>query len=316
MAKKDYKFTFHILVGLPGSGKTYFAESNFPNQHWSHTDKFHIDLDACKKTGNFEQDILNALSDEQYAMDEIYCRGNFHDVDICLDGLVTTIGQIKSVMNVCIDYMASHVLRYIDYKIKFVIHRWDENRETCILNDIKRVKDGVRENTSKISIENIPFDSVDITDFEEYFDNKRIADITIEKHTVKRITTYDTKFYPLVGEDRNEYSGAWCHDDKPKKTKYMYSESWSGGGTWGNCWGDEGTIYGEDPNDFIEFDNFLESIYPNITFLQYKKIRKECVDVETSYESDYYGGKETIHRWRCDMEKLYELLKDKGFLKE
>jgi len=318
MAQKDYKFTFHILVGLPGSGKTYFAESNFPNQHWNHLEKFHIDLDNCKKTGNFKTDIFNALNDKKYAMQEIYCRGHYNNVDICLDGLITTIEQIKSVMDVCLYYMKTCAASYLNYKVKFVIHKWNDDRETCMLNDIKRVKDGVREHTSTISIENIPFDKFDINDFKTYFDNnENISDIIVKPHTVKKITTYDTIFYPLVSEDRNEYSGGRCrNENKPQKTKYMYSESWSGGGTWGNCWGDTGEISGDDPNDFKEFDELLERLCPNITFLQYKKIYHECVDIETTYEHDYYGGSETIHRWRCDMEKLYKLLIEKNFIKE
>lgn len=316
MSRKNavYNFNFHILVGLPGSGKSYFAQKEYgTDEPYFHSEKHVIDFDSAEKTGDFRNDVWNALTKNR--MKEIYCRGYYENCDICFDGLITTLSRIKELMNIFIDYMAKY--SHLNYKIKFIIHRWNEDRETCIFNDIKRVNDGVRKDTSKLSISNIPFDDFDFNDFSEYIDNEYISDIVIKRHEVKKTTTYDTIFYPLISKDRSHsYGGYYRNEDKPCKTKYMYSEDWSGGGTWGNCWGEEGSISADEPNNFDELDNLLQKICPNITYLQYKKIEKECVDIEESYEHDYYGGTEQRNRWRCDMEKLYQLLKEMNFITE
>ena len=67
---------------------------------------------------------------------------------------------------------------------------------------------------------------------------------------------------------------------------------------------------------FEELDNLLEEIAPNVTFLHYKKIRSQCVKTEESYERDYYGGGCSYLNWVCDLEKLYDLLEQQGYIEE
>ena len=53
-----------------------------------------------------------------------------------------------------------------------------------------------------------------------------------------------------------------------------------------------------------------------MSFIDYKNIYNQCVDTEETYEHDYYGGCETKIRWRCDMEKLYEILKSMNLIND
>lgn len=101
-----------------------------------------------------------------------------------------------------------------------------------------------------------------------------------------------------------------------KKGKYIYSESWSLVGECGNCWGDTWHVEAQEPKEFVRLDDFLIKVVPNMTFLQYKKVFNHCVDKIEWHEHDYYseGTYETC--WRCDMEKLYVMLKEMNLIKE
>lgn len=315
MNKKSTNFNCHILVGLPGSGKTYFAESNFPNMECFRTNKFHVNMDDCVKTGDLHNDLMEVLNNDKYAMKEIYCYGVHSDVDICIDGLITTKEQVYQVIDGFLEYLEKNASNIINYTVTITIHQWLENREACVHNDAVRVKLGGRKDSSEISIRNLKFDYIFKTDISQrYKSNQIVTNIYIIRHNVKWINTYDTIFFSKVGDDMPEYHGGPVGFGEMTKTKYMYSETWSGGGTWGNCWGESGDISPEAPIEFKEFDEFLYSICPKISMLQYKMLRNNCVDVETSKEFDYYGGSEDVNRWRCDMEKLYSVMLDMGLV--
>lgn len=70
------------------------------------------------------------------------------------------------------------------------------------------------------------------------------------------------------------------------------SNSWRTGGlTGGNCWGgnaDTAVESGEEP-EINELDNFLTDCYPELPFLQYKKL-KNFIKYEDFTESEYYGN--------------------------
>jgi hypothetical protein len=99
--------------------------------------------------------------------------------------------------------------------------------------------------------------------------------------------------------------------------KKLRSERWCTGGAYGNCWNDHlSPVSGDDPLEFDELDDLLEKIAPNVTFLHYKKIRNRCVSTEDSYESDYYGGGCNYMNWVCDLEELYSILEELGYIQE
>jgi hypothetical protein len=96
--------------------------------------------------------------------------------------------------------------------------------------------------------------------------------------------------------------------------KYLESQSWCLGGKSYDWHGSEHYLSAENPLNFDEFDELLEKICPQITYLQYKKIYAKCVTMEERSASDYYTqAREGF--WKCDLEKLYEMLEEMGLYK-
>ena len=273
-------FELHLLMGLPASGKSYWAKENF-----------------------------NANSDMKH-----YVGGELQNtrkvVKACIDGLITTIDDLTKVIDSTLTYIENRYTR-CDYQIKIYVHQWNDDRDTCLHNDKMRVNSGERKVDSKVTICTHPYEYIQKDQLKKYRENSHIVAIKFERHGVKKLNNYDIMFVPLIGYDRCKYSS-----DRIKKTKYMYSESWSAGGSWGDCWGNEGTISPDKPLNFKELDELFEKICPNITYLQYKKIQQECVEIDEYTEHDYYGGIEHLQRWKCDLEKLYEMLKEMKLIKE
>ena len=63
--------------------------------------------------------------------------------------------------------------------------------------------------------------------------------------------------------------------------------------------------------NFDEFDELIEKICPTITFLQYKKLYKNCVRMEERDNSDYYSSTREAY-WRCDLKELWNMLDEMG----
>ena len=74
--------------------------------------------------------------------------------------------------------------------------------------------------------------------------------------------------------------------------KGFHSDSWRVGGLrGGNCWGgvaDE-PVEADEEAEFTQLDSFLEEYFPNITFLQYKKLLP-LVKTEEFSVGEYYGN--------------------------
>jgi hypothetical protein len=171
----------------------------------------------------------------------------------------------------------------ISNRIHFVIHFWKENRELCLYND----KGRRREKSSEISIRNLPLEYPIV--------NNPEIDYEIIEHDVIAAPSLNIYF--------NKYK------DSQKNDFVLTSESWSAGGSWGNCWGGSGTISPDPvPQSFKEFDEMLEKLCPDISFMTYKKLYNETVTIEERSENDYYGGTEYRHNYKCDLEKLHKLM--------
>jgi hypothetical protein len=98
--------------------------------------------------------------------------------------------------------------------------------------------------------------------------------------------------------------------------KYTIEYSWTTGGTTGgSCW-DEGETrnYPRQPEDEPEDESLtqiLETVAPEITFLQYKKLEKEGLwDVKENYYNEYYGNSREETTKTLKLEVLFERLKE------
>ena len=98
-------FEFHILIGLPGSGKTYWATHNYPTNYFlNHTGRMIVDLDKFKDCGDMM--LMKALDEEFKNYMTYYmttCSAN--KVDVCIDGLVTTHDDLYNLIYGILMYM-------------------------------------------------------------------------------------------------------------------------------------------------------------------------------------------------------------------
>lgn len=271
------KLKIVLCVGLPGSGKTYFLKNNYPNDNTFDEDyKFLSDDDKI--------DIVKTIGNR--------VRSNFQYLriynelrPIVIDCLITTNSELNKVID---EIFKSSIKEGVSDRIHFVIHFWKENREFCLHND----KGRRREKSSEISIRNLPLEYPIV--------NNPDIDYEIIEHDVIAAPSLNIYF--------NKYK------DSHKNDFVLTSESWSAGGSWGNCWGNSGTISPDPVPQFKEFDDMLEQLCLDINFRTYKKLYNETVTVEEISEHDYYGGTEYRHYYKCDLEKLYKMMVELNLL--
>lgn len=303
------EFRFHILMGLPGSGKTWFVENEYHKHKSNDCERYHvkginkdmfdvydyvIDLDDLRLSGI---SLKNALYSE-FCNHNILKRRDYypHDpktVNVIIDGLILTNEALQTAIKACLSYLDEHYKNH-KYDIEFLVHRWNEDRGSCLSNDKYRVKFNKRKESAEVTIRNAKFEEIDMDWLDDMIMNSDNIYYYTYKHSVRAVSPYDVAFKPM------------CHEGN-----IMTSDDWSGGGTSGNCWDDElHTIYPDDPPAFRKFDEFIEEICPSITFMQYKKLYNECVTTASRACGDYYGGCEIRNYYECDMEKLYEMMEE------
>lgn len=276
-------YTFHILMGLPGSGKTYFGSSF--NQNQVHG----IYLDIIPEYYKSVEEYIELSTVKGY---------NRYETQFYVDGLILTKNDLKKIISIIYQLNSqSH--------FKFVIHHWKEDREACLNNDRYRCSNNERLLSSEITIKEATYNYIDDNSMKEIFDEiiklneSNSFEYEIVYHDIFKVTNFENII--------NKHAG---HNFDGKLV--ICGEEWSLGGTWGDCWGNEGTCSADVEPDFVQFDNFLEELCPNISFMQYKKLYNRCVETETWYESDYYGGSTEHARKICNIEKLRNALKEFG----
>jgi len=175
------------------------------------------------------------------------------------------------------DYESMYlIMQGKEVKIEFIV--FDSSLDTCAWNN------RYRSHTSNVHEIDIP----NITN---------MPHAVVTHKTTKRKSGYD------------------LFKDKFNLPDQITSMSWSLGGTWADCWGNVSTASpSSQPVSFVEFDELLEKICPDITFLKYKRIYNELVDIDDNVESDYYGGSITYAKYRCNSGALYRLLDELGLL--
>jgi hypothetical protein len=241
-----------------------------------------VDCDALFEKENKLYDKLKSLSYK------ISSQLTFHNT-VIVDSLLTTNLQARKI----IDYLVSDLEKY---DLVFNIVWWKEDRAACLANDKSRMIDG-RSKNSQLSIKNLPFEKPNLN----FLPELKASQITMMT-TVRRCPILD------IMADAG-------YDVRGIRDMKLRSSSWSMGGTYGNCWDSElGTIDAEPQPEFEAFDELMEKLCPTITFLQYKKISRECCSIDTQGDGDYYGGYSSRSTHVCDLEKLYQLLKEMNII--
>ena len=283
MMKKIIK-ELHILVGLPASGKTTFANQYKCNSDYGYRyykDKYAdvIDFDEIyKKAGLKDNGKVNCEKVAKMALRPLYYN------ILILDGLFVSQEEVEWVLGL---YLNSEKFNYSVEKI--VVDYWIPDKEACLWND-----KGRRNVDSALTIKSIDLPRIDVKKIEQKFGIKT----KLELHSVVRKPEYQ------VFVEENDVQNI-------KDSKYLESDTWSlGGESWG--WdGSKHPVSAETPCNFDAFDELLEKICPTITFLQYKKLYNKCVTMEEKVDSDYYS-RVNIGYYRCDLEKLWAMLNEMG----
>lgn len=263
-----------ITWGLPGSGKTTFTNKTVRtanNRYPNRRTIVSISYDDCTWYGGDKKSNFKTKLKN-------YLNSNSNYDVVIADTLITTHEGL------------SNFLKQFDLRnVKTIeIQFWREDRESCMWNDKYR-----RSENSDITIMNSPLEKPDVAKIKEMCPT--VKEVTVVSNDVIRKPNW--KLFA------DKYS--ITHNEGVVK-----SESWSLGGTYGSCW--DSTLHavsGEPPlATFKEFDELLETVCPNITFLQYKKIYNNCVTTDISYESDYYGGSTSSAFYKYEVENLYNEL--------
>jgi hypothetical protein len=100
-------------------------------------------------------------------------------------------------------------------------------------------------------------------------------------------------------------------EELPTFQSYLRKRWVVGGMSGGSCWGDDADkpISAHAEPEFVDLDNLLTLICPNISFLQYKSILN-IVESKDDRENEYYGNYTEYEVKYISLGSLYNKLKD------
>ena len=268
-----------VLMGLPGSGKTHFANEYKNSPEGKYTNIVFMDELMAKygwRNLNTREVLREGIASRRFVYSYM------------IDGLFLTNQALADAISVVGEY-------HLDAEV--TIHRWKENREICELND-----GGRRDKPSTQLIRTAVYEEVDVEWLLQRLKNYGVTKIDVVEHDVILKPDW-VRFAKAVDITMN--------DGK------LRSERWSCGGCHGNCY-DSSMYYsdGEEPAVFTELYNFLDEKCPNLLYKDFRVIQQKCITTEEESEPEYYGGSTTYRRWVCDMEKLHSVLKELNYIKD
>lgn len=255
-------------------------------------------LPACGKTfyANSKRDCNTFVIDcdsifrgrADLKLNEIYQRianqfyGKYKKKTVILDGLFLTVDKVSEMVN--------YLNKSFKGEFTFEIEYWPADRETCLKND-----NGRREIDSQMTIKK---GIIDEMTKEVLFSTTGLQipvhiHKTVLKEEYKTMVDNMTEFSSSIEDERYLYSSEWyVNADYPDKIFISKEE--------------------KVPSDFVELDEVLEKYFPNITYLQYKRLKRECVEIYDFDTTDYYTGTIYWAKYRCDLKKLYEFIKERS----
>lgn len=296
-----------MLIGLPGSGKTTYA-NEYIKIHGHNTVRV-IDFDKfIRNKKSYDNDISTfmwcSINDGNFVRE---VQWNPNQTIIC-DGLFDTQHIRGEVITKLIEYINSIFVQYkvktsIRYTVEFVV--WENNIEACIANDARRIKMYGKDRSAKLSIEHIQMET-------PVCNKSLISSDTIDLSTIYFNDIVKKEVFTVSGIKAEIYDYASYNE-----INILKSCDWVTDGAIGNYMLDSLTpIEGSSPLAFVEFDNLLENLCPSITFLQYRRVRAKCVTIKENREHDYYGGYVDRSHWECDLEKLYNALLEENVIED
>lgn len=303
---------FVLAHGLPGSGKTTLIKKLVAKDIENGDDVEYIDLDKEYYANNLDGKIRDALIYNDY--DRRHSNGFGYDVQkviVYVDMLCLTN---KELANLIYALMKRYILVVEDKNFEFTILDFEPNRELCLKNDmIRSYASPLR--SAKVTIENGKFESLDTELIGSLVGDQLTAgiDANCEFHVkVKQVPVWNSdEASPYERTKAYVYGAANSFGTVVKNI--LRGESWTVSGREWSYTGAEWSVGGQEPEDFDTFDNMMAALCPNISFLNYKKVRKECCEIEEYEDNDYYSSY-TKNRWICNLDKLVSILDEMGLL--
>ena len=235
-------------------------------------DAKYIDVDEFFRHNNKNQ---------TYLYDNIKSYINYMN-SLILDGLFLSDSDIVSF----IKKLRLTTLTRLNH-ISLLIYYWKEDKDACIWNDKYR-----RDISSTHSIKTKELEEIDVFNISERLNvecNLNATVTMVEKSIIRK----------------PEYK---MFSDKFKLQDKLKSESWATGGT-RNSWDNYSHDVSVQPAcNFVEFDELLLKINPNMPYLIYSHIYNSCVILDNYSDKDYYGGCVYYNQYVCDIQKLYNKL--------
>lgn len=284
MENKKCNGEIHILMGLPGSGKSTWASLL---RQKNATDVYVVNMDDRYMNENGTYKTIPHI-----CKNVLLCHHLRMGTKVIFDGLFPTNDIVAKTIIEIGEWLKLHNFNELPVKVK--VHHWKENREQCIINDKFRNRDKNAEST----IKNIDYDNIDIQHIRNKVNWHYMEVMEPEYHQVPVITEFEMAFDPLSYDDE----GKFC------------SNAWVLSGEAGNCWGESWAIEPERQPDFIQLDDMLEKVAPSITHLQYRKLFRECVGIKEYTEYGYYGSYENKACYTLDVTKCRELLQEWNYI--
>lgn len=206
--------------------------------------------------------------------------------NLIIDGLFLKNNDISKVLNL--------ITESVNEPLNVILYHFEENRAKCLHNDLGR-----RKEDSTITIINALYEKVDKL---EILDGLTIgAYNNVKDIKVIELKIQKKKKYQIFAEANN------CD-------KKICSDRWATGGNYCDCWGNDTEVTPEGPYEFEKLKEILEKNCKGLTQEQYKEIFDSCVYIDYDEDHDYYGGCVEYEMYVCDIETLFDKLKEMNLL--
>lgn len=115
----------------------------------------------------------------------------------------------------------------------------------------------------------------------------------------------------------NDWEPTYSWGTYDEKKNVIQAEWETGGVSGGSCWDSSNPreyTSDNDPEELTLLDCILESIKPDITFLEYRQLEKAVIKSTSRTECEYYGNRTDYKSLTVEIEDLYNYMNKKGWL--